>query len=119
MARRDGSPPFDQVRYQFLAPIGQAVAHAYYLDYPLLFLGKAGSPLSVYEPVGPTVSHTFGAYAVQCLTAKQTTAVVDGRRWEVPCAGPERLTHVFYARTVQAAPGSPPLRVWRPSRFVF
>lgn len=119
MAAMAASQSFSSLRFQFLAPGGDYWPKGYYLDYPLVYLGQTAgqSPLEVMDYVGTTVAGGVVAYAVQCLDST-ATAIVDGVSWLLPCAGADRLTHVFYAASISPAPGAR-IAIWRPRRYVF
>jgi hypothetical protein len=119
--------------FAFLTGSGEAYAHQYYIDYPLLFLQvyQVGSfsnleqpPPSSLEPyfdsMGASVAGTYsGYYALGCASGSvNATAVWDGVSQTYPCTN--GFTEVFAAISVSLGQGnSTATSIFTPHRFVF
>jgi len=124
---------FDQLSFSYLTPSGAAYAHAYYIDYPLLFLNvyQPGSETQLVQPaptslqpyfdlMGPAVSGTTsGFYAAQCASGfTSSTAQWDGTNQTYACNG--KFTPIFWGISVSVIAGnSSTAAIWRTHRFVF
>lgn len=125
-AIRSGRP--DRVAYTALDARANDRLQTYYLDYTLLFAQPAA--LDSTQPAGEiSVLHHYerrtevrsspGFYALRCAEGSATvTAGVDGAVQDIGCSGVDRLTHVFYAVTIDAASAGAPLpEVHAPRRY--
>lgn len=117
---------FSDVSYQAVGARGNAVAKSYYLDYPLLYLNvypdgapldpwSAASSLPYIESVALPLAAP-GLYAVHGTPGDQMQLSLDGAAITVPCDPIDGLSYVFWASSIEAAPG---ITVYRPRRFVF
>ncbi len=108
---------FSSLQYQFLTPLGDAYARAYYIDYPLLFVStytasgddEAAPDASLItqffdlQPSSISVNGT-GYFAIQCAAgASSATALWNGASATYPCN--LGLTPVFGAGNVALIPG--------------
>src|SRR5262249_3911555 len=124
---------FAELGYVYLTTAQAAYAHAYYIDYPLLFLdiyqpGSTSqlvqSPPGSLEPyldlIGTQVQGTASNfYTIQCAAgAASATADWDGTTQTYPCNN--GFTAMFWGINVATLPDeSSGVAVWRAHRFVF
>src|SRR5205823_2248085 len=118
---------FDQLSFTYLTSAGAAYAHAYYIDYPLLFLSiyQPGSetdlvqlpPTSLqpyFDLMGSAVNGTVsGYYAAQCASGyASATANWDGTSQTYACTG--GFTPIFWGISVTVIPGdASTAAIWR------
>ena len=123
---------FDQIGYTYLTAAQAAYAHAYYIDYPLLFLNvylpsstqlrqpPPSSLLPYFDLIGASVQGAGSDYyAIQCA-AGATSAVGDwdGTTQTYPCTN--GFTAIFWGINVATIPNQTSgVAVWRTHRFVF
>ena len=101
--------------------------HAYYIDYPLLFVSPFGQGqphpdggptiLRYYEEV-PLPVRVKGHYAIRCRSSSEAEIVLDGRPALITCQGPDALSEIRVASSIEESDASR-VRVYKPRRFVF
>jgi len=116
-----------RIRFVPLARDSMDWLRDYYIDYPLLFVSPFGekrpradrgpSILRYYERVALPVSEP-GAYAVRCGPSNRAELVIDGRPTTVDCSGPDRLSAIRLASSIDGSSRAR-LEVYRPRRYVF
>jgi hypothetical protein len=123
---------WNAISYQFFDPRGPDIAANYYLDYPLLYMNihdlKTGIPveevpsvIDLYQSIGGTFLGPRGSVAARCLVDGEIASiVVDGVDRELPCEGPDKLTHVFVASSAEPREGvEQQIEFVRPNRYIF
>jgi hypothetical protein len=124
---------FAQLSFTYLTPAQDAYAHAYYIDYPLLFIdiyqpgsstklleAPPGSLEPYFDSLGPSVQGAAsGYYAIQCAAgAASASADWDGTTQSYPCNN--GFTAIFWGINVATIPADPSgVAVWRTHRFIF
>jgi hypothetical protein len=124
---------FHQLSFTYLTAAGDAYAHAYYIDYPLLFLNvyQPGStqdlvqapPASLqpyFDLVGTAVNGTVsGYYAAECGSGYSSAdADWDGTTQSYPCNN--GFSPIVWAISVSVIPGDlSATAIWQTHRFVF
>jgi hypothetical protein len=121
---------FGTLGFVYLTPAGDALARAYYLDYPLLFLNvyqtgtqstvQPAPPLQPYfAPPVPAANGAASSYALGCAAgATSATASINSADATYVCTN--GFTQVFYAYSAALDPGNPTgATVLQPRRFVF
>ncbi|HEX4388909.1 MAG TPA: hypothetical protein VH109_09810, partial [Steroidobacteraceae bacterium] len=124
---------FDEIGYTYLTAAQASYAHAYYIDYPLLFLNVylPSSSTQLRQPPPTSLEPYFdlmgtsvqGAgsdyYAIQCAAgATSATADWDGSTQTYPCTN--GFTAIFWGINVATIPSQTSgMAVWRTHRFVF
>ena len=119
------------ITYQYLGVAGDASARAYYIDYPLLFLNRAGadpldppfpylqsSPLPYLRP--STLPSNVGGpfFVIGCGSTSTAQVTIDGSVQTVACDGAAATSGAFYATSV-AAPSGSSFTLYVLTRFVF
>ena len=113
------------ITYQFLGAWGNAIAEAYYLDYPLLYLnispvtdhpGQDPMPYLVQQSALP-IDQT-GTYYFQC--SGSITLIINGVSQQVACNQIDSLSIVYGAQTIALPAGSNSnVEVYSPVRNAF
>ena len=117
---------WSSVNYQFLGALGDSIAKAYYLDYPLLYLNILTSSSSgperdlmaylVQQPDPPI--NRRGIYYFQC--SGSTTLVINGISQQVACNQIDSLSIMYGANTIALPAGSnSDVKIYSPVRNVF
>ena len=119
------------VSYIFLGAIDNAVAKAYYLDYPLLYVdvyhsgekpvNGVGGPVLPYMVQTTMPVTSSGNYAIRCPTGVSSAAMsVNGVTTTLDCSGVDGFSHVFGASSVASTANTPPgVLSYAPIRAVF
>jgi hypothetical protein len=124
---------FSSLSFEFLTNAGAQYAQDYYIDYPLLFIdvetpdesGLVQAPPSTLAPYFDAlplpVAGNQMAYSLQCAPGfTSATAELNTGTQTMVCSGPDQLTGVFWAETIQAVSGNTSASAaWQLRRFVF
>jgi hypothetical protein len=118
--------------FTFLTDAGELYARDYYIDYPLLFVniqsasgsGLVQDPPSTLAPYFdslPLPISGAASYSVKCAPGSNSaTTDIDDTTETLDCIGPDGLTAVFLAHTIQPAIGiNDTPEGWRLRRFRF
>jgi hypothetical protein len=98
------------IRFVPLAEASLAWLHAYYIDYPLLFVSPFGQERP-HPNGGPSILRYYvrvpvpvkqqGAYAIRCRNAREAEVVLDGRPTVVTCQGRDALSEIRSASSIE------------------
>lgn len=130
-AARDQNWP--ALTFEYLTPAGTLYTNDYYIDYPLLFIDielpdgsglVQGPPTTLapyFDALPLPVSGAQSAYALQCAPGfDSATAQLNAMTQTMPCIGPDRLTGISWAYTIQPISGNASAAAaWQLRRFVF
>jgi hypothetical protein len=122
---------WNDVSYVFLSPLGESVARAYLIDYPVLYVNVyhaeqtmtngRGGPVMPYmnEGVMP-VSGSYAGYVIGCTGVTSTSLLINDIDQTVDCSGVDGLSRVFGAKRIaptdRTAAG---VKLYQPRRYVF
>jgi hypothetical protein len=107
-----------------MGPRGDAVARAYYVDYPLLYLNVPLPPLQQGHSVLPylqrvqTPISSYGFYVARS-TNTTVTIKIQNTTTAISCQAADKVSKIFAAQSVIAVSSVPQVQIYQPLRYRF